>query len=60
MSWFGDRQQRSTKEAEELAERLRGRGLFRIDRDIVRLVERTVQRWLREMPRNRRDVIYIH
>jgi hypothetical protein len=61
MGWPSSRQQRRSGEPDELAERLRGRGLFRIDRDVVRLDDRTtVQRWLRELSRNPRDTVYIH
>jgi len=61
MGWLHNRQERSSREPDELAERLRGRGLFRIDREVVGLDDRaTVQRWLRELPRNPRDTVYIH
>jgi hypothetical protein len=61
MGWLSSRQQHRSGESDELAERLRSRGLFRVDRDVVPLDDwPTVRRWLRDLPANPRDAVYIH
>jgi hypothetical protein len=57
MKWRWDRRAR----LEDVAELLTGRGLFRVERESAPLSDRgTVQRWLRELHRERNQQLLVH
>jgi hypothetical protein len=57
LSWLSGRRRRP----EDVAERLTGRGLFRVARESAELSDRgTVQRWLRELHRARNQQVLVH
>ena len=61
LGWLGDRLSRSRGAPMDVAERLTGRSLFRVDSESVPLNDRaTVQRWLRELRPEHDEQILVH
>jgi hypothetical protein len=62
MGWLRDRFGQFGSAPRDLAERLTGRGLFRVARESAALSDRqTVQKWLRELrPEKRNEQVLVH